>query len=60
VRLSVEEYDFVGADGGARFFVAPDEAHVFTDVERLVTKHERYWVVEKIEEAARVAQARAG
>jgi hypothetical protein len=54
IHLAPEEYDSIRANG-ARFVVAPDEAHVVTDIEWVVDMHERYWVVEKGEEAARVA-----
>lgn len=37
------------------FAVAPSDEHVFPNVERVVAKHKRYWVVEKSGEAARVA-----
>ena len=35
------------------FAVVPDERHVFADVERVVERHDRYWVVEKSGAAAR-------
>jgi hypothetical protein len=37
------------------FAVAPGEEHVLPDVERIVEKRERYWVVEMVGEAAAVA-----
>ena len=39
-----------------RFAVVPNEAHVFPEVERVVEEHEGYWVVEKVEYAAEVAE----
>jgi hypothetical protein len=55
LHLAAEEYDCVRAND-VRFIVAPNEAHVFADVERIVDQHERYWVVEKIEAAAQAAE----
>ena len=37
------------------FAVAPNKEHVSLDVERIVEKREDYWVVEKLGEAAEVA-----
>jgi hypothetical protein len=56
VHLTVAEYEAVRADP-AHFLVAPDEAHIVLDVERVVTRNERYWVVEKLGEAADVSEA---
>ena len=42
-----------------RFAVAPDDAHVFPEAERIVEKREGYWVVEKVGEAAKVAEEQA-
>ena len=38
-----------------RFAVMPNERHVVPEVERVVEKTERYWVVEKVGAAANVA-----
>jgi hypothetical protein len=38
------------------FAVAAGEEHLVPDVERIVEKRERYWVVEKAGEAAAVAE----
>jgi len=56
VELSLEEYEAVRAAGGALFFVAPSEEHFWPDVERLVERKERYWVVEKLRDAGRLAE----
>jgi hypothetical protein len=40
---------------GTRFAVAPDEAHVFPEVEHVVERNERYWVVEKVGVAGELA-----
>jgi hypothetical protein len=47
LTLTHEEYEAVREGEGTRFFVKPGEAHVFLDVEDVVERHERYWVVEK-------------
>ncbi len=58
VELTAEEYEDVRAHA-PRFFVFPAEAHVEApEVERVVARNERYWVVEKIGDAARIAEAR--
>jgi hypothetical protein len=38
------------------FAVVPNEEHVSPDVERIVDKRDRYWLVEKIGEAAEIAE----
>jgi hypothetical protein len=55
VHLAPEEYDRVRVNG-TRFIVSPDEEHVFPEAESVVDRHERYWVVEKIEAAGREAE----
>jgi len=55
ISLTAEEYESLRAHSTC-FAVAPSDEHVFADVERIVDKHENYWVVEKIEQAARVAE----
>jgi hypothetical protein len=56
VRLTIAEYEAVRADPTC-FLVAPGDDHVVPDVERVIERHERYWVVEKIAEAAEVSEA---
>jgi hypothetical protein len=56
VQLTVQEYEAVRADP-IRFLVAPDEEHVMADVEEVVRRHERYWVVEKRGEAGDISEA---
>jgi hypothetical protein len=58
IQMSHEEYEAVRAGGGAWFFVKPGDAHVLTDVEDVVERHERYWVVEKIGVAAELVERR--
>jgi hypothetical protein len=64
IPLTHDEYEAIRAVS-TRFAVAPQESHVFVDVEEVVARNERYWVVEKIEAGAAVAEqfdprARAG
>lgn len=47
VQLTVAEYESVRAEP-THFFVAPDDGHVIVDVERVVERQERYWIVEKV------------
>ena len=54
IWLAADEYEELRRQG-ARFAVAPADEHVFPDFERVVEKHERYWVVEKQDQAAAVA-----
>ena len=56
LSLTHEEYEALRADG-TRFAVMPDEEHVIPDVEDVVERHERYWVVEKVGVAAEVVEA---
>ena len=55
LALTHEEYENVRSDG-KRFAVAADDAHVFPEVEHVVERHERYWVVEKMGVAAALAE----
>lgn len=56
IPMTHEEYEAVRARGSDCFFVKPDEAHVLPEVEKIVERHERYWVVQKIGLAAEVAE----
>lgn len=47
VELTIEEYERVRAEP-TRFVVAPGAEHVDTEIERVVQREQRYWVVEKI------------
>ncbi len=46
IRMTVDEYEVV-RQHPARFFVWPADEHVGLDVERVLEKTDRYWVVEK-------------
>jgi hypothetical protein len=46
VRLTIEEYEAIRAEP-TRFFIRPSPEHVTPEVEVVVQREERYWVVEK-------------
>jgi hypothetical protein len=46
VQLTVQEYEAVRANP-PWFLVAPSDEHLMPEVEQIVQRHERYWVVEK-------------
>ena len=54
IGLTMQEYEAVRAHA-SRFLVAPGDAHYVPEVERVVEKHERFWIVEKFEDGGRVA-----
>jgi hypothetical protein len=56
VQMTIDEYESVRTSG-RRFVIAPDERHLRPDVELIVEKKERYWVVEKVGDAAEMAEA---
>jgi hypothetical protein len=56
LNMSTRDYEAVRGEG-TLFLVAPSEAHVWLDVERVVERHENYWIVEKLELAAKIANA---
>jgi hypothetical protein len=45
--MTTGEYEVVRR-GGARFFVAPSDEHVWPDVERVIECRDGYWIVEKM------------
>jgi hypothetical protein len=55
VQLTVGEYETVRSDS-ARFLVAPGDEHVFPDIEQVVERYDRYWIVEKLEHAGDVSE----
>ena len=59
VSLTHEEYEAVRTRPTC-FFVLPGDEHVLWDVEDVVERHERSWVVEKTGVAAELAERRAG
>jgi hypothetical protein len=50
IELSADAYETVRANG-THFLVAPADAHVYPDVERITERTDRYWVVEKFGKA---------
>src|SRR5215207_540829 len=52
LQLTHEEYEAVRQDG-ATFVVLPAEEHVVPQVENVIERHARYWVVEKVGAAAK-------
>jgi hypothetical protein len=56
ISLTIDEYKALRA-APTLFAVAPSEGHVFVEVENIVDRTERYWVVEKIGEAAEFVAA---
>jgi hypothetical protein len=55
IEMSPLEYEEVRSEP-THFAVFPNEEHVSPDVERVVEKRDRYWMVEKIGEAAEAAE----
>ena len=58
IELTPEEYRAV-RETGRRFLVVPDAAHTSPDLEVVVERHDRYWVVEKLGEAGAEAESLA-
>jgi hypothetical protein len=56
IELTLAEYEVI-RDHGARFPIAP--GHEVPDVEQVVERHDRYFVVEKIGVARQIAEARS-
>ncbi len=54
VEMSLEEYEALRLHP-TRFAVFPGDRHVFPEAEWVVERTDRYWVVEKIEVAGRIA-----
>lgn len=55
IELTPQEYEALRRHG-ASFAVAPGDAHVVPEAERVVERLERYWIVEKTGEAGAVAE----
>ena len=55
VRMTVAEYEAVRAEP-THFLVAPSDEHVVPDVERVIQRNERYWIVEKVGHAGDVSE----
>jgi hypothetical protein len=55
IEMSGQEYEHI-RNAGERFFVAPADEHVLPDVEAVVERHNRYWIVEKTAVSAAIAK----
>ena len=55
IEMSPRQYEQLRSEA-THFAVVPSQEHVSPDFERVVEKRERYWVVEKVGEAAEVAE----
>lgn len=55
IEMSLLEYEDLRSEP-THFAVAPNREHVVLEVERIVDKREDYWVVEKLGEAAEIAE----
>jgi hypothetical protein len=56
ISLTTEEYEAVRSISN-RFAVAPDETHYFPEIEDVVERNDRFWVVAKRGQAADFATA---
>jgi hypothetical protein len=57
IEMSAREYEDV-RHTASRFFVFPSEQHVWPEAENVVQRFANYWIVEKIELAGEIAEAR--
>ena len=55
IEMTSTEYEAVRLDG-AHFFVSPGDEHVWSDIERVIERSDRYWVVEKTGRAQDIAR----
>jgi hypothetical protein len=58
IEMSTRQYEDVRRHS-SRFLVAPSELHVWPEAEDVVERFTNYWIVEKIELAAEIAEATA-
>jgi hypothetical protein len=56
IEMSAREYEDVRRHS-SRFFVFPSEQHVWPEAENIVERFTNYWVVEKLELGAEIAEA---
>ena len=54
IEMSAHEYEAVRKNA-AHFFVAPSDEHVWPDVEDVIDRNSRYWIVAKFGRAGRLA-----
>jgi hypothetical protein len=55
ITMTAVEYEGLRAHS-TWFAIAPSEEHFFPEVERIVAKNGHYWVVEKHDQAAQIAE----
>jgi hypothetical protein len=55
IALTTEEYEQVRADA-TTFAIAPGQAHVFEEIEEVVRRTDRYWVVQKSGKAGELVE----
>jgi hypothetical protein len=55
IALTPQQYEAVRVNP-THFIVAPSREHLVPDVERVIDRRDRYWVVEKTGEATAVAE----
>lgn len=55
ISITAAEYERLRSHS-TWFAITPSDAHFFPEVERIVEKNERFWVVEKLDHAADVAR----
>ena len=55
IELTVAEYEAVRGEA-THFAVHPSDEHVWPDVEWVIERNDRYWVVEKLGESAEIVE----
>jgi hypothetical protein len=55
IALTPHQYEAVRANP-TQFIVAPSREHLVPDVDRVIDRHERYWIVDKVGGAAAVIE----
>jgi hypothetical protein len=56
IEMTIAEYEQLRQQPN-RFAIFPHEAHYYPEAERIVEETDRYWVVDKIGEAGKVASS---
>jgi hypothetical protein len=56
IEMSTAEYEAV-RQAGTGFFVAPSDEHLWPDIEQTIERNDRYWIVEKLGDAGRLAES---
>jgi hypothetical protein len=55
VQMTIAEYEAIRAEP-TQFFVQPSPEHVVEEIEDVVARHDRYWIVEKRGHAGEVSE----